>query len=237
MSARHVQAVCAMGVGDFRDLRAWQLARTFKLGIYRLVAEKPLANDFKLRDQLRDAAASAPANISEGYGRFDPADFARFVKVAKASLRECQNHLQDAVDRGYISEAVRQQHAEAASEALKEIAGLLDYLQAPEARRNAERIRQQRIARRRQRVAANKATNRNPEPEHRNPEQQNPEQQNPEQQNPEQQNPEQQNPEQQNPEQQNPEQQNPEQQNPEHRNREPGTRNRERSGSASPNPE
>jgi hypothetical protein len=36
-------------------------------------------------------------------------------------------------------------------EAMKEIGGLLDYLQSPEAKRNADRIRQQRMERRRRR--------------------------------------------------------------------------------------
>jgi four helix bundle protein len=53
-------------------------------------------------DQLRDAAASAPRNIAEGFGHRTHADVARYLDVARASLGECQNHLQDAVDRGYL---------------------------------------------------------------------------------------------------------------------------------------
>ena len=134
-------------------MRAWQLARAFKLGIYELIECEPLASDSRLCDQLREAAASAPSNISEGFGRFDPPDFARMVKIAKASLLECQNHLLDAVDRGHIAPAVCDQHVAKAGEVLTEIAGLLDYLQSPEAKRNAERIRQKRFERRRTRVA------------------------------------------------------------------------------------
>ena len=141
-----------MGAAKFEELRAWQLARGFKLGIYELTARQPLAGDFRLREQLRDAAASAPSNISEGFGRFDPPDFARLVKIAKASLLECQNHLLDAVDRGHITAAVCDQHVARAQEVLSEIAGLLDYLQSPEAKRNAERIRQKRFERRRTRL-------------------------------------------------------------------------------------
>jgi four helix bundle protein len=131
------------------EIRAWELARAFKLSIYRLIEQQPLAGDFRLRDQLREAAAGAPSHISEGFGRFDPADFARFVKIGRASIIECKNHLVDAVDRGYITEAVRLRHAATADDVLKEIAGLLDYLQSPEAKKNAERIRQRRIERRR----------------------------------------------------------------------------------------
>ena len=140
-----------MSASTFQDLRAWQLARAFKLGIYELTECEPLASDVRLREQLRDAAASAPSNISEGFGRFDPPDFARMVKIAKASLLECQNHLLDAVDRGHISPAICDLHIAKAGEVLSEIAGLIDYLQSPEAKRNAERIRQKRFERRRNR--------------------------------------------------------------------------------------
>ena len=55
-------------------------------------------------DDVRDAAASAPSNISEGFGRKSDPDFAHFLDIARASLNECQNHLLDAVDRRYIEQ-------------------------------------------------------------------------------------------------------------------------------------
>jgi four helix bundle protein len=140
-----------MTAKTFRDLRAWQAARAFKLSIYELIELPPLSRDERLSTQLREAAASAASHISEGFGRFDPPDFARFVKMGKASLLECKNHLQDAVDRQYISEEIREKLDAKAQEALIEIGGLLDYLQSPEAKRNAERIKQNRFERRNRR--------------------------------------------------------------------------------------
>jgi four helix bundle protein len=135
----------------FQELRAWQAAYGFKLKIYDLIDEGPLSKDERLQKQLREGAASAPGQISEGFGRFDPVDFARFVKMARASIIECQNHLKDAVDRRHITEHLREEHDKVAREALMEIGGLLDYLHSPEAKRNAERIRQKREERRQQR--------------------------------------------------------------------------------------
>ena len=137
-----------MSFRSIEDIRAWRLAWRFKKAIYALTDEGSLRRDVRLATQLREAAASAPSNLTEGYGRFDPADFARLVKIARGSLLECKNHLVDAVDRGHITEDTRRAHSTMADEALKEIVGLLDYLQSPEARRNAERIRQRRIERR-----------------------------------------------------------------------------------------
>ena len=92
------------GVRHFRELVCWQLSRELKIALYDLTERPEVKRDFLFCNQLRDAAASAPRNIAEGFGRRSHADFARFLDVARGSLAECQNHLQDAVDRGYLSD-------------------------------------------------------------------------------------------------------------------------------------
>jgi four helix bundle protein len=123
------------------DIRAWRQAYSFKLAIYGLIRTEPLAADFTLCDQLRDAAASTVSQIEEGFARFYPKDFGRMVVGAKASMQECRGHLRDAVDRGHITDAKRAELDSAADGAMKEMAGLIDYLQSPEAEENARRIR------------------------------------------------------------------------------------------------
>jgi hypothetical protein len=87
----------------------------------------------------------------------------RFVRMGRASLLECVNHLIDAVDRGHITEDVRVEHQARAQQALFEIGGLLDYLQSPAAAANAKRIKNARVARRRVRTAnENKNENKDP---------------------------------------------------------------------------
>ena len=133
-----------MGIGVFHDLRSWQTARTFKLAVYRLCGSGSLARDDRLSHQLREAAASAASQIAEGFGRFNPADFARFLSMAKGSLIEAQNHLQDAVDRGHLEEAIKIEHDRLAQVALRDVIALLEYLQSPAALENAKRIRSKR---------------------------------------------------------------------------------------------
>jgi four helix bundle protein len=87
------------------DLVCWQLSRQLKVAVYRFAEARAIKRDFRFYDQLRDSAASAPRNIAEGFGRRSHADFARFLDVARGSLAECQNHLLDAIDRGYLREA------------------------------------------------------------------------------------------------------------------------------------
>src|SRR5882672_5263262 len=93
------------GARHFRELHCWQVSNELKLGIYRLSDRPELKRDLRFYDQIRDAAASAPRNIAEGFGRRTHAEFARFLDIARGSLAECQNHLQDAVDRGYLDSA------------------------------------------------------------------------------------------------------------------------------------
>ena len=93
------------GAHHFKELICWQLAYELKVGLYRLSRQPAVRRDLKYYEQIRDAAAADPRNIAEGFGRRTHADFAHFLDVARASLMECQNHLQDGVDRGYLSPA------------------------------------------------------------------------------------------------------------------------------------
>jgi four helix bundle protein len=89
----------------YEELEVWQLADGLKTEVYDLVASGPASQDFKFRNQIRDSAASATKNISEGFGRFRPADFARFMEFAVASLMETKDSLKDGLDRGYFTPA------------------------------------------------------------------------------------------------------------------------------------
>jgi four helix bundle protein len=91
-----------MTVRNFRDLVAWQLCYELKCEVLAFTATGAASKDFKYRDQIRSSSASAHSNIAEGFGRFRPRDFARFLEYARASLIETQNHLLDGRDRGYL---------------------------------------------------------------------------------------------------------------------------------------
>lgn len=117
------------GVKDFRELAAWQLARDLKLLAYQLLSRPEAAKDFEFRDQLSDAARSAPRNIAEGFARFKHKEFAQFARVAKGSEGEVLNHFIDAVDSGYLSKEEFPQFEHAAKKALKAVNGLIRYLE------------------------------------------------------------------------------------------------------------
>ena len=90
------------GVSTFEELDAWKLASELCDLIYAMTADGPAARDFKFRDQIRDSAASAPRNISEGFGRFKPRENANYVRWARGSLEETRNHLKHGQRQKYF---------------------------------------------------------------------------------------------------------------------------------------
>jgi len=67
------------GVRRFTDLRAWQACDIYKKAIYKLIDSGVYGNDWKRRTQIEESVAGPPDHIAEGFGRFNPPDFARFT--------------------------------------------------------------------------------------------------------------------------------------------------------------
>ena len=86
---------------SFQDVRLWQKAHTWVLGIYRLTEGFPKHELFGLTSQLRRAAVSIPANFAEGFKKQGHADKVRFYNIAQGSLEECRYYLILANDLGY----------------------------------------------------------------------------------------------------------------------------------------
>ena len=94
-----------MGVRRFEDLYAWQRARDLEREVFAFTAVLPACRDSKYCDQIRESSRSAGRNTAEGFGRFYPKEFARFLRIAVASLHETMNQLHHARDRGYLTAA------------------------------------------------------------------------------------------------------------------------------------
>ncbi len=88
----------------YEELDAWKLCAALRDEVFRLTQSGPVTGDSKFREQIRDSSSSAPRNIAEGFGRFKPRQFAYFVRIARGSLAETRNHLQDGYGRGYFSD-------------------------------------------------------------------------------------------------------------------------------------
>jgi four helix bundle protein len=75
----------------FEDLFCWQKARKLANMIYDLTSHPGFARDYKLRDQIQDAAGSTMHNIAEGSDAGTDPEFIHFLKIARRSSSELQS--------------------------------------------------------------------------------------------------------------------------------------------------
>jgi four helix bundle protein len=75
---------------DYTKINAWRLADDLTIAIYERTRSFPKEEIYGLTSQLRRAAYSVPANISEGSARNTQRDYLHFLYIARGSLSEAQ---------------------------------------------------------------------------------------------------------------------------------------------------
>ena len=118
-----------MGVRKFEDLVVWQLSWKLQQDVFAFTATKPASLDRDFCNQIRDSSRSAPRNIAEGFARYYPKEFIRFLRIAVGSLQETRNHLLDAHDRGYLPKPELDRLVRLSLRAFKAATRLIAYLQ------------------------------------------------------------------------------------------------------------
>jgi four helix bundle protein len=91
-----------VGARDVKELVCYQLAVNLRDRIDAVCQRPAIVRDRKFCDQLRNAAASVPRNIAEGFFRYVPGEFRRYLSIALGSLGEVENHLRHALTLRYI---------------------------------------------------------------------------------------------------------------------------------------
>jgi four helix bundle protein len=74
----------------FRELDAWNVAMDLAVKIHETTKSFPRDERYGMTAQMRRASVSIAANIAEGYGRRSPADYVRFLRIAKGSTNELE---------------------------------------------------------------------------------------------------------------------------------------------------
>ena len=120
-----------MIVRRYQDLDCWKLAVQVKRKVYEILARPVVAKDFKFCDQARDSARSGPSNIAEGFGRYRPAENARFCEFAKSSLMETDNHMVDALDLAYVTKDEWRELSQLITRAIGATTKYIVYLKGP----------------------------------------------------------------------------------------------------------
>ena len=82
------------------NLRVWNDARTFVLGIYEIMRN---CHDYGFKDQIQRAAVSVMNNIAEGFDSGSDEQFIRYLNIAKGSSSEVKSMLYLCEDLGYCT--------------------------------------------------------------------------------------------------------------------------------------
>lgn len=118
-----------MALEGLSRLQVYLVAQGLAQKVYSVVLPcLPSVEKWGLSSQIRRAAASIPANIAEGYGRFYYQETVRFCYIARGSLMELSSHFDLARAQGYLSEDIYQQLDDEMNSLLKLIHGFIKYL-------------------------------------------------------------------------------------------------------------
>ena len=87
-----------------KDLDVWKDSIELVVEIYKVTKEFPREETYGIVSQLRRAAVSVPANISEGAARGYTKEFVRFLRISQGSLSEVETLLYISLRLNYLDE-------------------------------------------------------------------------------------------------------------------------------------
>ena len=105
-----------------------QRAEALRQFVYRLISHPPASLDRDFCWQIKRASRSATDNIAEGFGRYYPKEFHRYVQIARGELNETRNQLIRGFRDGLISKPDYERALDLWKHAIGTTAGLQRYL-------------------------------------------------------------------------------------------------------------
>ena len=90
-------------MGNFKNLRVWQLAKELAVNIYKMTQHPAFSKDYGLKDQIQRAAVSIPSNIAEGDNLDTDKQSTRHFYIARGSAAELRTQLIISLEIGYIT--------------------------------------------------------------------------------------------------------------------------------------
>src|SRR6187402_1332478 len=91
------------GLRDVTEFDVYKLADELRIKL-RVIVDRPDVRRIAwLHEQLETAMEGPCPNLAEGFGRYQPLDFARYVRIARGSLLETITHLGTAHARRLIT--------------------------------------------------------------------------------------------------------------------------------------
>lgn len=111
-----------------KDLLVWEKSIDLVEQIYKFTKQFPKEELYGITNQMRRCAVSIPANIAEGSGRKNKAEFIQFLHIALGSASELETHLIISQRLGFLSSNSYDEIMNALNEIIKMICGLINSL-------------------------------------------------------------------------------------------------------------
>jgi four helix bundle protein len=92
-------------MGNFQELRVWQVAKDLAVKVYKLTSGSEITKDFGFKDQIQRSAVSIPSNIAEGDDLETDKQSIRHFYIAKGSAAELLTQIIIGQEIGYIPES------------------------------------------------------------------------------------------------------------------------------------
>lgn len=115
-------------IQKFEDIEVWKKARILSAKVYPLTFKEPIANDFRMKDQMRGSVGSIMDNIAEGFERGSKLEFINSLTISKGETGELKSQLYRCLDNMYISQKLFDELYSLADEVTKMITGFINYL-------------------------------------------------------------------------------------------------------------
>ena len=111
-----------------KKLDVWKKSIELVQKIYELTKTLPKIEEYGLTNQMRRAAISIPANISEGAARQTKKEFMQFLHMAQGSLSELDTHIEIAQRLYYVKEVSLRELSALMNDIDKMLTGLIKSL-------------------------------------------------------------------------------------------------------------
>jgi four helix bundle protein len=118
-----------MGAKTYKDLVFWQLCAELRKKVVAVTSREPAKNNRRFCDHFREAISSACSGAAEGFGRRTHAEFAQFMGIARGSVMETQDKLDEALESGYVTKSEYDDMFHLANRAIGAATKLIVYLE------------------------------------------------------------------------------------------------------------
>jgi len=113
----------------FETLECYKKGRDLRKAISKFCKTLPKEEEYRLKGQLIRASRSVTANIAEGYGRHHHQENLQFCRISRGSLSETLDHLNTAMDEGYLTEEQYPAFRNQVEDAWRVLNGYIVYIQ------------------------------------------------------------------------------------------------------------